>query len=720
MIEGYPIFDRIPDFANDPVSDSDSIVAKKSTGLRDYIRWDGRPLIKLSQNHTFDSVEPVDEVLQQFVTNMGASGSFWVPTWHPDFDMVTGLVNGGNQLVIHPVGYEASYLTDTTVFEPGHYLAIYNETTGTLWTPKVLSVAVDGVSGYETLTLSENSPEDFFTSSTIVSLLILSRYLDDTLDIDWSSPYIADANLEMIQSRTFTAADIKPAFNDPTVLTLNRQLKTNNDIEAIESEGSRAFIVGEFTSADVIEYDGNNWNTTETNARNKCASFDMDTGVWDSWNPSLHPGNAKSLIVDDKAYILTNADPYLKAYDKNTGALDSGFNPDVRDVDVPKLYKTGGKVILSGARAPFPFETSWNNTKATVYNTTAEVDRSFHILDSSGDPLIEVENDLPADAEVWVLGVNDGYIYFASFRDYSYTNRDYILVESGTGAVELTGTLSLDSVNNKIYFSDLSDILQFENSKFIKIFNSSDILNNVPIQVSFVNTSVGYIQVKANSLSSDDSTFYSPGLSLNSLELQDGTGGTEGVSLRIFPELIIDIRGNGIYRMSVDGKFDSFFKSDITKSDYNWNTYTPIASFPDAENNRLVVYGLLNSDTLGTWVLDLETGDVPGNFSNTFGPVGSPGFALPQVRKIEAAGPYLIASGTFGSYKGAIKCERSTGSITTSYGIDFPERAISAYALVSLDGNAIWIAESTSSGSDTNLYKTLTTDARYLDVPDLS
>jgi hypothetical protein len=723
MIEGYPIFDRIPDFANDPVSDSDSIVSKGTTGLRDYINWDARPLIKLSQNHTFDSVEPVDEVLQQFVTNMGASGSFWVPTWHPDFEMVTGLPNQSNQLVIYPVDYEASYLTDTTVFEPGHYLAIYNETTGTLWTPKVLSVAVNGTSGYETLTLSENAPEDFFTSSTIISLLVLSRHIDDTLEINWSSPYIADANLDMIQSRTFTAASIVPAYGDPALIILNRQLQTNDDINSMASEGSRAFIVGEFTSADVIEREGityvNNipeivWNTTETNARNRCASFDMDTGVWDSWNPSLHAGDPKSLIVDDKAYILTNASPYLKAYDKNTGALDSGFNPDVRDVDVPKLYKTGGKVILSGNWYGYP------SGRATVYNNGVEIARPFQILDSSGEPLLEVENDLPADSDVWVLCVNDGYIYFASSASYSYTNRDYVLVESGTGGVELTGTIELDPVTNRIIFSDPLETVQFANSKFIKIFNSSNIFNNVPVQVSFVNTAVGYIQVKANSLASDDHSSVSPNLSLNSLQLQDSTGGTEGVSLRIFPELLIDIKPKGIYRMSVDGKFDSFFKSDITKSDYNWGTYSPAAAFADAENNKLVVYGKY-SDRMSSWVLDLQTGDIPGNFPDTLGLVtAGGGFALPEVRNIEPLGNYLILSGVFGTFGGVLKCEKSTGSLKTPYGIGFPEKAISAVALVNPKGDSIWVGENLFSSAHTNLYKTMPTDGRYLDVPDLS
>ena len=718
MIEGYPIFDRIPDFANDPVSDADSIVSKETTGLRDYIRWDARPLINLTQNHTFDSLEPVDEVLQQFITNMGAAGSFWVPTWQPDFSMAAGLANGLNELVIHPVSYEDTYLTGTSVTEPGHYLAIYNEDTGTLFTPKVLSVSIDEGSGNETLTLSENAPEDFFTGTTIVSLLILCRHLDDTLEIDWKSPDIAEVNLDMVQTRTFNAAPIVQAYTDPELLPpLNRQLKTNGNITSMESEGSKVFLVGDFTSADVIENIGTNeniiWDTTETNTRNNAAAFNMDTGVWDSWNPPLFTSSPKHMLVDDKVYVSSHlTSPYIKAYDKNTGAEDSVFNPDVRSVTgTTKIYKTGGKVILAGSN---PINYFGRVSAFSVGDF--EVSRPFHILDSNGEPLPETFNDLPADADVLVLCVHDGYIYFASHSNYEYSNLGYVL--EGGNFANLSGSISLDATNHRVVFTDASDTLSFVNSEFIEISGSSDFFNNQPFKVYSVNTIVGYIQLEFDSLTSDDT---SPSLEISYVDLVETSSNLNNVySIKVFPELLIDIKPKGIYRMSVDGKFDFSFKSDISKSDWNWSQFSPIIAFPDGENNKLIVYGKQGIDVLGTWVLDLETGDVPSKFSELGGPVGTPGFGIVDVDKIEPIGNYLIATGYFNEFGGVIKCEKTTGSIKTTYGIGFDERSAYSVSAVNPDGNSIWIGESSSSTAHTNLYKTLPTDGRYLDVPDLS
>ncbi len=607
MIEGYPIFDRIPDFANDPVSDANSLVSKETTGLRDYIRWDARPLIKISQNHTFDSTEPVEDVLQQFITNMGAAGTFWVPTWQPDFSMVTGISTGLNQLVINPVAYEDSYLTGTSVTEPGHYLAIYNENTGTLWTPKVLSVSVDGETGYETLTLSETAPEDLFVDSTIVSLLILSRHLEDTLEISYESPEIASVNLEFIQTRTFNASPITSTYEDETLLNLNRQLKTNGEIKGMVNDGSKMYLIGLFTSADVIEYDGNNWNTTETNAIPYAASFDMDTGVWDSWNPSLHTTNPEYILVEDKVYISNLTTPFLKAYDKVTGVQDGSFNPDVRAINgKPSIFKTGGKIILCGIN-----EEDLEDGTVTVYNPVdLESERAFHILDpTTGEPLRDFFYDLPSDAKVWVLGVHNGYIYFASLS-YSYTN-----------------------------------------------------------------------------------------------------------GLYTFPDLLIDIKPKGIYRMSVDGKIDTSFKSDDTTTDLRGG-YWGIKSFADSENNSLIVYGTKGNLNLGVFIIDLDIGY--DKFTTPVVDIQPSLGGIPSIKQIYPTGNNnLIVSGSLHNWGGVVRCTKSTGGFLTAFNGGYPDRSNNSLAVPNPDGSAIWIGELYSSHF-TNLYKTLPSDARIIDVPDLS
>ena len=173
MLLGFPIFDRIPDFASPPVSSHESVSSGMDSGVRSWKRWDGNPLLTFSHTHTSDEIDTADEVFSFYLQRNGAAEAFWVPTWQPDFALYAGVPDTANTIEIYAVNYDSVYLQgkDTDL---GRYLHIYNELTGTTWIAKVTGVTVTGEK--EVLTVDSNAPEEFLAESTVVSHLVLSRF----------------------------------------------------------------------------------------------------------------------------------------------------------------------------------------------------------------------------------------------------------------------------------------------------------------------------------------------------------------------------------------------------------------------------------------------------------------------------------------------------------------------------------------------------------------
>jgi hypothetical protein len=183
-VNGYQLFDVEPDFATVPLIRGTRAFDLVNVGPGPAVAsYRGKRAIH-TLHHTFEllSRSEVDSVVQFFNDRKGKWQAFAVPSWHGELNAAATLASGSPSLSIDAVDYANTYGPDTTDLTAlGNYIFLLDQD-GTLWTPRVLSVA--GTSP-EILTLDANAAKIWTVGEFIVGFIYFVRFLNDELEFNY-------------------------------------------------------------------------------------------------------------------------------------------------------------------------------------------------------------------------------------------------------------------------------------------------------------------------------------------------------------------------------------------------------------------------------------------------------------------------------------------------------------------------------------------------------
>jgi len=631
MLLGFPIFDRIPDFASPPVSSHESVSSGMDSGVRSWKRWDGNPLLTFSHTHTSDEIDTADEVFSFYLQRNGAAEAFWVPTWQPDFALYSGVPDTANTIEIYAVNYDSVYLQgkDTDL---GRYLHIYNELTGTTWIAKVTGVTVTGEK--EVLTVDSNAPEEFLAESTVVSHLVLSRF-EDEMEFIWYSPHHMSASTPFVQSRDIDPSEPGSSYTYPeNIPDVTRKLAVDDDIDDMVRFGDLFYVVGEFNNVQVMELQGGSWVATTTLARGGAACFNSAEGNWTSWAPNIS-GDGRSISISDdgtKAYIASSLTPFLRAFDTSTGIEDPVFIPGCSE-EVGKIEHSNGRTVVIKGRMPTnEFPTPWRvsiNGFDEFGDPLPAVNRSFHILDETGKPIpitdapygfgtLATKEPFPSSVDAWVLGVSGNYLFFS--------NKDPWMVSK---TANLPTNLALYGIGVTSDFE-----IEYDHAQ--------------PGGVYRINLQSGYVE---GSSKVPEGTYY-----------------------------------GHVYELISQSE-----KWGVSPSDEEFNSpLSPIFAWGDSERNRLIVWGVGGGSDTRSWVQVLDTGEIPPAYQKSYSDRLPSTGTIPRYGNAYPIGENLLISGSFATGVTGYIARRNDGGRISEYGYNF-DRTKGSTLIPSADGKSIWI-----------------------------
>lgn len=191
IIEGKPLFDLAPDFAEAPEPGAQRLMtaANLSVAPRIAAPLGAHPVHTL--RHRFVLVDAEIATFEDFFyTQAGRWGDFWVPSWHAELNPTAGLAIGGAALTITPVEYASVYdPTHPQVNRLGHYIYLHDQD-GSMHVSKVT-----GVTGAEILTLATPAERTWTLGRFYAGFLYRVRFLSDNLELEYSGPNVARATV---------------------------------------------------------------------------------------------------------------------------------------------------------------------------------------------------------------------------------------------------------------------------------------------------------------------------------------------------------------------------------------------------------------------------------------------------------------------------------------------------------------------------------------------
>lgn len=195
QFNGIEVFTVEPDFATPPRPKLQrNRVLMQLAQSPAYASFLGRrPMHVLNFDFVLHGKAEIRSVEDFFVQQRGKWGSFWVPSWHAELEPTATIANGGNTVTISPVGYQANYLTDSSLDMFGRYIFLLHRE-GDLHISEVTSCA--GASP-EVLTIATPVDREFAVGDYIVGFLYFVRFLQDELEMEFIGGEQAQARLAM-------------------------------------------------------------------------------------------------------------------------------------------------------------------------------------------------------------------------------------------------------------------------------------------------------------------------------------------------------------------------------------------------------------------------------------------------------------------------------------------------------------------------------------------
>ncbi len=181
------IFDVVPYIRRDVTHGFERTVDRlefPATGFTDYARR-GSPIGTRPFKVWLTSRASVDALLAWFHGLKGRLAPFWLPTYHPDISVVSGL--GTDTLLIRD-----SLYTPFMFPQPSRRHLAFITPAGVI-THRVVTASEQTSLGIETLTLDDAAP----SGPVMVSYLLYGRLASDTLEIRWRTQTFADCELVM-------------------------------------------------------------------------------------------------------------------------------------------------------------------------------------------------------------------------------------------------------------------------------------------------------------------------------------------------------------------------------------------------------------------------------------------------------------------------------------------------------------------------------------------
>ena len=166
------------------------------TGTFRNVQVGRHPLIDRPYNFFLEDRNNIGQFRSFYLGNMGRLRPFWVPTWRRDFALMRDYLPTDTTLTIRDIGYVENFFPH----HPRRHLAFVSPR-GEI-TPRRVMSAVKGTAGTEVLTLNDPAPVTIVAVSMfggIVCFLVLCRQMEDTVEMHWHSPNMAEATMRFVE-----------------------------------------------------------------------------------------------------------------------------------------------------------------------------------------------------------------------------------------------------------------------------------------------------------------------------------------------------------------------------------------------------------------------------------------------------------------------------------------------------------------------------------------